>query len=92
VLVTVVVMMVMMMMMMVVMMVMMLMVLMLMVLMLVGMSVKVFGESDFKIHGARDSIYGGYADCSVFAGLRLGTDWGTIFWDGRRVFGVHSWC
>ena len=82
--------------MMVVMMMMVVMVLvMVLVLMLVGMSVKVFRESDFEVHGSRDGIYGGYADCGVFAnrgGLGLSTDRGAIFWNVGHVFGVHRWC
>ena len=75
----------------------MLMMMMIMVVALVGMSVsvKVFRESDFEVHSARDSINGRYADCSIFANreaLGLGTDRGAIFWNGGCVFGVHSWC
>ena len=70
-------------------------VIMVVVLVVMSVSVKVFRESNFEVHGARDSIYGGYADCGVFAnkgGLRLGTDRGAIFWNVGRVGGVESWC
>jgi hypothetical protein len=75
------------------MMVMVMVMLMVVMLMVMSVSVKVFRESDFEVHGARDGIYGGYADCGVFAkrgSLRLGTDRRAIFWNGRCVFGVHS--
>ena len=65
------------------------------IMVVMSVSVKVFRESNFEVHGARDSIYGGYADCGVFANkgnLRLGTDRGAIFWNVGCVFGVYSWC
>ena len=71
------------------------MMMMMVVLALVSMGVKVFRESDFEVHGARDGIYRGYTDCGVFTnrgGLGLGTDRGTIFWNGGCIFGVHNWC
>ena len=75
----------------------MVMVVMLMVMMVVvRVRVKVFGESDFEVHGARSGVYGGDTDCGVFtnrSSLRLlGTDWRSVAWHGGCVFGVDSWC